>query len=257
VRRVTTDAPDTVGRPDAPTLLVTKLHPPFVPAETIARERLFERLRDGRGLRLSLVACPAGFGKSTLLAAWSERESRRRPVAWVTLDEGDNDAVVLWSHVIEALCRACPGLAHATLEALVASAPVLEVVLPRLVNELAEQAEVVLVLDDFHRLSSASSRDTVAWFVDHMPSTVQLVLATRTDPALPLGALRAHGQLLELRADELRFTGAEANEFLNGRLELDLAAADVDLLVSVSSWCPSIRCTSLERTKHEHQPVHA
>jgi len=79
------------GRPDAPILLVTKLHPPFVPAQTIARERLFERLRGGRGLRLSLLACPAGFGKSTLLAAWRESEARERPVAWVTLDEGDNE----------------------------------------------------------------------------------------------------------------------------------------------------------------------
>jgi LuxR family transcriptional regulator, maltose regulon positive regulatory protein len=97
------------GRLDAPILLVTKLHPPSVPAQTVVRERLFDRLRDGRGLKLSLVACPAGFGKSTLLAAWREREARDRPVAWVTLDEGDNDPVVLWSHVIEALGRVCPG----------------------------------------------------------------------------------------------------------------------------------------------------
>ena len=123
--------------------------------------------------------------------------------------------------------------------AIAASAPVLEVVLPRLVNELAEQAEVVLVLDDFHRLSSASARESVAWFVAHLPSTVQLVLATRTDPALPLGALRAHGQLLELRADELRFTVAEAGEFLNGRLGLDLSAGDVELLVARTEGWPA------------------
>ena len=101
------------GRQDAPVLLLTKLHPPFVAAQTIARERLFERLRAGRGLRLSLVACPAGFGKSTLLAAWREREAERRPVAWVTLDEGDDDAVVLWSHVIEALGARLPGARRA------------------------------------------------------------------------------------------------------------------------------------------------
>jgi LuxR family transcriptional regulator, maltose regulon positive regulatory protein len=230
---------EATGRPDAPVLLVTKLHPPFVPAQTVVRERLFERLRDGRGLRLSLVACPAGFGKSTLLAAWRESEARRRPVAWVTLDEGDNDPVVLWSHVIEALSRVCPGLADAALPAMAASAPVLEVILPTLVNELVEQGEVVLVLDDFHRLSSASSRETVGWFVDHVPSTVQLVLATRADPALPLGTLRARGQLLELRADELRFTAEEASEFLNGRLGLDLAAADVDLLVARTEGWPA------------------
>ena len=214
------DAPP--GRPDAPLLLLTKLHPPVVPAQAVARERLFERLREGRGRRLSLVACPAGFGKSTLLAAWREAESGERPVAWVTLDEGDNDLVVLWSHVVEALARVCPGLAETGLAAIVPAAPVVEVVLPRLVNELVEQGEVALVLDDFHRLSGAPALESVAWFVDHLPASVQLVVASRTDPALPLGALRAHGELLELRADELRFTGAEAAEFLNERLGLEL-----------------------------------
>ena len=144
------------GRQDAPVLLLTKLHPPFVPAQTVARERLFTQLREGRGRRLSLVACPAGFGKSTLLAAWREHE-----LAWVTLDEGDDDAVVLWSHIVEALCRACPGLAHDELAAAAAGAPLLEVALPRLVNALLEQEDVVLVLDDFHRLGGASARESV------------------------------------------------------------------------------------------------
>jgi LuxR family transcriptional regulator, maltose regulon positive regulatory protein len=227
------------GRPDAPVLLLTKLHPPSVPAQTVGRERLLERLRDGRGLKLSLVAGPAGFGKSTLLAAWREEEAHERPVAWMTLDEGDDDAVVLWSHVIEALGRACPALADAIRAEELPAAPLLEVMLPRLVNELTEQGEVVLILDDFHRLTSAASRESLAWFVDYMPSTVQLVLSTRADPALPLGALRAHGQLLELRADDLRFTGAEAHEFLNDRLGLDLAAADIDLLVARTEGWPA------------------
>jgi LuxR family maltose regulon positive regulatory protein len=185
------DAPP--GRPDAPILLLTKLHAPVVPAQTVIRERLFERLRDGRGRRLSLVACPAGFGKSTLLAAWRQAESEERPMAWVSLDEGDDDLVVLWSHIVEALARVCPGPADAALLAMVPAAPVREVVLPRLVNELAERGEIGLILDDFHRLASGPARDSVAWFVDHIPASVQLVLSTRTDPALPLGALQAHG----------------------------------------------------------------
>ena len=230
---------EATDRRGAPILLVTKLQPPPVPAQAVARERLFERLRDGRGARLSLVACPAGFGKSTLLAAWLEADARERPTAWVTLDEGDNDAVVLWSHVIEALRRACPDLADETLTTLAVTAPVLEVLLPTLVNALAGQGEVVLVLDDFHRVSSPSTRESVAWFVEHLPATVQLVLSSRTDPALPLGALRAHGQLVELRVDELRFTPAEANEFLNDRLDLDLAAADVELLVARTEGWPA------------------
>ena len=244
------------GRPDAPVLLVTKLHPPSVPAQTIARERLLERLRAGRGLKLSLVACPAGFGKSTLLAAWGEAEGRERAVAWVTLDAGDNDAVVLWSHVIEALGRACPELAEAMPAELVPAAPLLEVVLPRLVNALAEQGELVLILDDFHRLASAASRESLAWFVDYMPSTVQLVLSTRADPALPLGALRAHGQLLELRADDLRFTEPEADEFLNARLGLDLAAADVELLVTrTEGWPAGIYLAALSLAGRADKPA--
>ena len=223
----------------APILVVTKLQPPAVPSEAILRERLFERLGAGEGRRLTLVACPAGFGKSTLLAAWLESEARGRSAAWVTLDEGDSDAVVLWSHVIESLRRACPEFAGDALATLAATAPVEAVVLPTLVNALADQGEVVLVLDDFHRLSSRSTRESVAWFVEHLPPGVQLVLSSRTDPALPLGALRAHGELLELRVDELRFTEAEAEEFLNDRLQLGLAGADVGSLVARTEGWPA------------------
>ena len=220
-------------------LLLTKLHPPPVPGETVARERLFERLREGRGRRLTLVAGPAGFGKSTLLAAWRESEAQRRPVAWVTLDGGDDDAVVLWSHAVEALCRACPALPHDELAGAVMAAPLLEVALPQLVNALIDCGEVVLVLDDFHRLSSSPARESVGWFVDHLPAGVQLVLSTRVDPALPLGALRARGQLLELRADDLRFTLDEAAEFLNARLGLGLDGGDVELLVARTEGWPA------------------
>ena len=96
-----------------PILVSTKLHPPPVREETITRERLLERLRSGSDRSLTLVACPAGFGKTTLLAAWREAEAGRKPVAWLTLDEGDNDPVVLWSHAIEALRRASPAIASA------------------------------------------------------------------------------------------------------------------------------------------------
>ena len=256
-----TAQPDTApGRPDAPILLLTKLHPPMVPSQIVARERLFARLREGRGRRLSLVACPAGFGKSTLLAAWREADSGERPMAWVTLDEGDSDVVVLWSHVLEALGQACPGLSAAELQAMVPIAPLVEVVLPRLVNELIAQGEVVLILDDFHRLSSGPARETLEWFVDHLPVSFQLVLASRMDPAFPLGALRAHGELLELRADELRFTEVEAAEFLNARLGLELEPADIALLVSRTEGWPAglyLAALSLEGKPDKHALVRA
>ena len=92
-------------------------------------------------MRLSLVACPAGFGKTTLLAAWREVEAARKPVAWLTVDEGDNDPVVLWSYVIEALRRACPDIGQSVPADLAAAQPIVDVVLPRLVNELADQGE--------------------------------------------------------------------------------------------------------------------
>ena len=243
---------------DAPALLLTKLHPPSVPAQAIARRRLFERLASGRGLRLSLVACPAGFGKSTLLAAWAERE--HRPVAWVSLDGGDDDPVTLWAHIVEALCRACPELPREQLAGLVIAAPLEEVVLPRLVNALVETPELVLVLDDFHRLGNPKARASVAWFADHLPSTVQLVVSSRTDPALPLGTLRAHGQLLELRADELRFTVEEAGEFLDGRLGLGLGEEDVEALVARTEGWPAgiyLAALSLAAAEDRHALVRA
>ncbi len=107
-----TTVDEATNRPEAPILLVTKLHPPAVPAQIVTRAGRFARLRDGRERRLTLVACPAGFGKSTLLAAWGATESSDRPVAWVTLDEGDDDAVVLWSHIIEALGGVSPPVAR-------------------------------------------------------------------------------------------------------------------------------------------------
>jgi len=152
-------------------LVGTKLHPPPVRQETIARERLVERLRSGSDRRLTLVACPAGFGKTTLLAAWREAEAARKPVAWLTLDEGDNDPVVLWSYVIEALRRAGPAVASAA-PARTVVAPVVDVVLPRLVNELDGQGEITLILDDFHRLSSGAARQSVTWFVEHAPDSI-------------------------------------------------------------------------------------
>ena len=244
----------------APAVLVTKLHPPVVPGQAVRRERLFERLRAGRSRRLTLVACPAGFGKSTLLAAWREQEAAGRAVAWVSLDEGDDDAVVLWAHAIEALCRACPGLRAQELGTAGLASPLREVLLPRLVNQLAEQGDVVLILDDLHRLTSSAARESVAWFVDHAPATTQVVLSTRADPALPLGALRAHGELVEVRADDMRFTLAEAAEFLNDRLGLGLLPADLELLVARTEGWPAglyLAALSLDGKADKSALVHA
>jgi len=218
---------------------LTKLYPPGARDHTVARERLVERLREGAQCRLTVVAAPAGSGKTTLLAAWREVEATRRPVGWVSLDDDDNDPVVLWRHVVEALRRVCAPLSESMSLELVGAGPIVEVVLPRLVNALAEHEGVALILDDFQRLSSGAARDSVAWFVDRAPPTFQLVLGTRVEPPFPLAALRARGELLELRADDLRFSRDEADALLNGRLGLELSGDDVETLVARTEGWPA------------------
>ena len=240
-----------------PVLVSTKLHPPPVREETIPRQRLLERLRSGSDRSLTLVACPAGFGKTTLLAAWREAEAGHKPVAWLTLDEGDNDPVVLWSHAIEALRRASPAVASAA-PAYTVVTPVVDVVLPRLVNELDGLGEITLILDDFHRLSGGAARQSITWFIEHAPPGVQLVLASRTEPILPVAALRAHGELLELRARDLRFTPEEADAFLNGRLGLGLTPDDVQALVGKTEGWPAglyLAALSLQHAADRHALV--
>ena len=137
-------------------------------------------------------------------------------------------------------------------------APVVDVVLPRLVNELDGQGEITLILDDFHRLSGGAARQSLAWFVEHAPPGFQLVLASRTEPVLPVGALRAHGELLELRAGDLRFTGEEADAFLNGRLRLGLTPEDVEALMGKTEGWPAglyLAALSLQHAADRHALV--
>ena len=128
------------------------------------------------GLRLVVLAAPAGYGKTTLLGMWRRAEASRGAVAWLTLDERDNDAVVLWSHVLEAIRQICPAVGVSASPEVVGAARILDLVLPQLVNELSEQGETALILDDFHRLSSGVARDSVAWLVDHAPSNFTVFL---------------------------------------------------------------------------------
>ena len=253
---------DGVKDSSEPVLVATKLRPPPVRDQIVPRERLMERLRTGAGRRLSLVACPAGFGKTTLLAAWHKAEAARKPMAWLTLDEGDDDPVVLWSYVIEALRGVCPAIGQSASPRAAGAAHIVDMVLPRLVNELNElndQHGITLILDDFHRLPDGAARDSIAWFVDHVPRAFQLVLSTRTEPDLPLAALRAHGDLLELRADDLRFTPGEVDEFLNGRLALGLMPEEIDVLVDRTEGWPAglyLMALSLGRTADRRAFVH-
>jgi ATP/maltotriose-dependent transcriptional regulator MalT len=238
--------------PGTSALLETKLHPPPRRAQTVLRDRILERLQPETGTKLVLVAAPAGCGKTTLLGTWRALESARRPVAWLTLDGGDDDPVVLWAHLLEALRRVCPAVDAAVGPEAIG---VVNVALPRIVNALTEQGDAALVLDDFHRLSSGPARESLSWFIEHAPSTFQIVVSSRSEPALPLAALRAHGALAEVRADELGFTPDEADVLLNGHLGLDLDRGEIDGLVERTEGWPAglyLAALSLQGVEDRH-----
>jgi LuxR family maltose regulon positive regulatory protein len=234
-----------------PVLIGTKMCPPTLHDQVIPRVRLLEHLRAGTSHRLTVVACPAGFGKTTTLAAWREAEIARKPVAWLTLDEGDSDSRVLWSYLIEALHQVCPAISRPPPPHPAGMALIVQEILPRLVSELSQQGPLALILDDWHWASDDGAAASMAWFIRHAPATFQLVLSTRTEPSLPLAAMRARGQLLEFRSEDLRFTVQEADAFLNGRLALGLRPDDVEGLVERTEGWPTglyLAALSLQRT---------
>src|SRR5215469_4658374 len=184
-------------------LLATKLHLPRPRPGFVPRPRLVSRLDEGLDRGLVLVCAPAGYGKTVALADWARRGGR--PVAWLSLDAGDNDPVRFWRYVVAAVGLARPGVAGRLLPLFGPPPPSsFDGPVTALINELAAQpgdVEAVLILDD------------------HLPPGLRLVLASRSDPPLPLGRLRARGQLAELRAAELRFTADEAAALLQQAAE--------------------------------------
>lgn len=175
----------------------------------IRRPRLVEALRRGSGVRLRLVSAPAGSGKTTLLAEWLAGNDTAA-TAWLSLDPGDNDSATFWTYLVAALLRV-PGVETAASDIIREGHPVIESVLPTLINDLSGITDSVsLVLDDYHLIESPAVQSEVGFFHDHLPEQVRLVIATRSDPALPLSRLRARGELMEVRAADLRFTSDEA-----------------------------------------------
>ncbi|MGN6576039.1 MAG: LuxR C-terminal-related transcriptional regulator [Nocardioides sp.] len=227
-------------------VIETKLLPPRARPLTVPRPRLEELLRNGAGATLTLIAAPAGFGKTTLLGSWLAGRSGEPATAWVSLDERDTDPLVFWSHVLQAVDRALPGAATAALAELGASRAPIEDLLALLLNELGVAAELNLVLDDYHLAESPAIQPQMSFLVDHLPPQTHLVLSTRSDPALSLARLRARGQLVEIRAADLRFDIDEATAYLNDLNTLDLAPADVATLESrTEGWAAALQLAAL------------
>ncbi len=227
-------------------LLATKLRTPRPRAGWVARPRLVQRLRAGTERELVLVSGPAGFGKSSLLADWVRGD--RRPVAWLSLDAGDNDPVRFWRHVAAALDGVRPGVAARASAQLTGASPAsFDGAVTALVNQLAATSdELVLVVDDYHLIDASEVHRSMEFLLDHLPPSLHLVLASRSDPPLPLARLRVRGQLTEVRAGELRFTADEAAELLRGAVGRDLPDAVVAALGErTEGWAAGLQLAAL------------
>ncbi|HEX2112483.1 MAG TPA: LuxR C-terminal-related transcriptional regulator [Gaiellaceae bacterium] len=234
--------------PAGPVLVATKLHPPAAARELVPRSALLARLSAKRLPKLTLVDAPPGWGKTTLVADWQTQPHPGRRFAWLSLDQGDNDAVRFWLYVVAALRTVEPSLGeHASALLRAPAAGVVDVALAELVNELEWlEEEIVLVLDDFHAVTNREIVDQVSRLIERMPRSLRLVVATRIDPQLPLARLRALGELAELRAEDLRFTQAEAEAFVNRTLSLGLEPDDVALLHRrTEGWAAGIYLAAL------------
>jgi LuxR family maltose regulon positive regulatory protein len=230
-------------------LLETKLYVPRPRRGLVARPRLSERLGRWAESKLTLISAPAGFGKTTLLAEWlAAVPAGRKSVAWLALDEGDSQPVLFWTYLITALQTVAPGIGTSALASLQGpqSAPI-EAVLATLLNELsAVPNDIVLVLDDYHLVVAPEIQQGMAFLLEHMPPEMHLVIATRADPALPLGRLRGRGELTEIRAADLRFTLSEADAYLDGVLGLGLTAPDVAALEGrTEGWIAALQLAGL------------
>src|SRR5215217_8067748 len=213
-------------------VLATKLFVPSPRPQAISRPRLTGRLTDAlqAGRRLTLVSAPAGFGKTALFAEWIAQLRRQEPglrVAWLSLEDSDNDPVRFLTYLAAALHGADPDVGPEEHDVRSSA----EAALTALINDLSRGARpMILFLDDFQVIENPSVRDAVVFLLDHLPPTTHVALASRSDPLLPLARLRAGGDLTELRAADLRFTPDEAAAFLTGVMGLALTHEDVAAL---------------------------
>ena len=182
--------------------------------------------------RLVLVVAPAGWGKTSLLCDWCAATGTEGTTGWLSVDQDDNDPVRFWAHLVAAVDTVSPGIGTAALEVLTApGVKTVDAVLNPVINDFGRMpARVTLVVDDYHLITNQAIQEGVEFLVEHLPPTLCLVLATRSDPALPLARLRARGQMAEIRADELRFSEAETEELLNETLGLALPPEEVHAL---------------------------
>lgn len=256
-RNVSPDRPRDRARGDP--LLLTKLSIPAARRSLVSRQRLCERIDEGMGRKLTLVSAPAGFGKSTLLSMWAAAScTSGQPVAWLSLDSRDNDPASFWRYFLEALSRLRPGSPQGTASALLGSpqAPPIRTILTALINDFhARPVDVALVLDDYHLIDFPAIHDAMTFLLDNLPPGLHLIVATRADPPLALSRLRTRGELLELRAADLRFGAEEAGAYLNQAMGLELSTRSISELVErTEGWVGGLQMAALAMREHADVP---
>src|SRR6266571_2520444 len=236
-------------------ILATKLYLPPLRPNVVSRPRLLERLNEGLHRKLTLIAAPAGFGKTTLVSEWVK--GIERPAAWLSLDEGENDPTRFLTYMVAALQTIAPNIGEGVLGVLQSlQPPPPEAMLTALLNEITTLPDhFVLVLDDYHVIDAKPVDQALTYLVEHLPPQMHLVIATREDPQLPLARLRARGHLTELRAADLRFTASEASAFLTQVMGLSLSAADIAVLEDhTEGWIAGLQLAALSLQGHQDIP---
>jgi len=226
-------------------LLSTKLFIPRPRKNLVSRPHLIERLNEGLDKKLTLIAAPAGFGKTTLLSAWIPQSPRC--VTWFSLDD-DNDTTRFWVYFISSLQTLRSDLGEAALVLLQSpQAPPISSVLTNLINDITSFSDAfAFVLDDYHVIESQPIHEGLTFLIEHMPGNMHLVITTRVDPPLPLARLRARDQLTEFRAKDLRFTTDETESFLNQELGERFTAEEVTVLVErTEGWVAGLQIAAL------------
>jgi LuxR family transcriptional regulator, maltose regulon positive regulatory protein len=238
-------------------ILATKLYIPSPRSKIVLRPRLIERLNEGLSGKLTLISAPAGFGKTTLVSEWIA--GCKRPAAWLSLDEEDTDTARFLTYLVASLQTLPPRTGGANIGEAVLSVlqspqpPATESILTTLLNDIATIPDnFILVLDDYHMIDASPVDNAIIFLVEHLPPQMHLVIATREDPSLPLSRYRVRDQLTELRAADLRFTPAEAAEFLNRVMGLNLSAEDIAALETrTEGWIAGLQLAALSMKDRE------
>lgn len=232
-------------------ILTTKLHIPPVRSQAVRRSRLFARLDAGLNRKLTLISASAGYGKTTLVSEWLA--DSKRPAAWLSLDEGDNDPARFLLHLVAAIKKIVDVSDGGAWKALQSpQPPPIPYILSALVNELSSGSDsFVLVLDDYHVIESRTVHDALAFLIDNHPLPMHMIILTREDPPLPIARLRAQDQLIELRGHDLRFTSHEAALFFNQVMGLRLSSAEVlTLETRTEGWVVGLQLAALSMQGH-------